>query len=116
MTNVTIRKNQNDKIIGFDLCGHAGYSNFGDDIVCASISTATQMTVNGINELCREAFFIYHEDEVQGRQIGMIKSRMYDDAVAQALLKSMELALLDIQSQYPLNIKVTIIQQEEDNE
>ncbi len=43
MTNITfIRKN--NQLISFEAKGHSGYAELGSDIICASISTALQMT------------------------------------------------------------------------
>ena len=35
-------------IIGFRMEGHAGFNTKGPDILCAALSTASQMTINGI--------------------------------------------------------------------
>lgn len=43
MTRITFFLSQ-DKIQAVDLLGHAGYAQEGDDIVCAAISSAVQMT------------------------------------------------------------------------
>ena len=39
---------QNNIIIGFRMEGHAGFNTKGPDVVCASLSATSQMTVNGI--------------------------------------------------------------------
>lgn len=36
---------------GFRISGHAGYANAGEDIVCASVTSAVQMTANTITEI-----------------------------------------------------------------
>lgn len=36
---------------GFSIQGHAGYAAYGQDIVCASVSSAAQLTANGITEI-----------------------------------------------------------------
>lgn len=41
------------KLNGFSLSGHAGYDDYGHDIVCASVSSAVQMTVNGVTEVLK---------------------------------------------------------------
>lgn len=41
------------KLSGFSLSGHAGYADYGQDIVCASVSSAVQMTVNGVTEVLK---------------------------------------------------------------
>ncbi|WP_343252737.1 ribosomal-processing cysteine protease Prp [Ligaoa zhengdingensis] len=37
----------------FAVSGHAMFADFGQDIVCASVSSALQLTVNGITEVLK---------------------------------------------------------------
>ncbi len=39
--------------VSFIVSGHAGYDESGKDIVCASVSSAVQMAVNGITEIVK---------------------------------------------------------------
>ena len=39
------------KFIGFQISGHAGFAESGYDIVCASVSSAVQLTANNITEI-----------------------------------------------------------------
>lgn len=41
-------RDENGKIIRLEVKGHSGYAEAGSDIVCAAVSTACQMAVNGI--------------------------------------------------------------------
>jgi len=36
--------------IGFKISGHAGFADLGQDVVCASVSSAVQLTANLITE------------------------------------------------------------------
>ena len=36
---------------GFRLSGHAGYADFGEDIVCAAVTSAVQLTANTLTEV-----------------------------------------------------------------
>ena len=38
------------KFSGFRVSGHAGYADYGQDIVCASVTSAVQLTANLITE------------------------------------------------------------------
>lgn len=42
---------QNDRLCGCTLSGHAGYAEEGEDIVCASVSSAVQLTANMLTEV-----------------------------------------------------------------
>lgn len=52
MTNITFLK-KNDLIIGFEVKGHTGKANRGEDLLCAQISTIAQLAVVGIEEVGR---------------------------------------------------------------
>ncbi len=43
----------NGRKIAFIINGHAGFADSGEDIVCAAVSSAVQLTVNGITEIIK---------------------------------------------------------------
>lgn len=43
-------KNTENKLLGFQVSGHAMQSEYGKDIVCASVSSAVMLTCNTITE------------------------------------------------------------------
>ena len=49
-------------LTGFSLSGHAGAGEYGQDIVCASISSAALMTANTITEVIGAAADIAEDD------------------------------------------------------
>ena len=49
MINIKIQR-QKDKIIYFEIEGHADFSEYGEDVICAAVSSAGQITVNGLIE------------------------------------------------------------------
>ncbi len=44
---------QNSVYKGFSISGHAGFASKGNDIVCASVTSAVQLTINGICEILK---------------------------------------------------------------
>ena len=46
------RKNGN--LYSVELSGHAGFAESGEDIVCASVSSAVQLVANGITECAKQ--------------------------------------------------------------
>ena len=42
---------QTGSLCGLSLSGHAGYADKGEDIVCAAVTSAVQLTANGITEV-----------------------------------------------------------------
>lgn len=50
MTNITFFK-KNNLIIGFEVKGHTGKANRGEDLLCAQISTVAQLCVVGVEDV-----------------------------------------------------------------
>ena len=50
MINVVIKKNKANQPYYFEVSGHAGYANLGNDIVCAAISVLTITVANSIEK------------------------------------------------------------------
>ncbi|MEG0894408.1 MAG: ribosomal-processing cysteine protease Prp [Oscillospiraceae bacterium] len=38
-------------LVGFSVEGHAGFADFGLDVVCASVTSAVELTANAITEI-----------------------------------------------------------------
>lgn len=55
MTNLIFFK-KSDNFVGFSCKGHAGYSDIGTDIVCASISTAVEICIAYLDK--------FHNDKI----------------------------------------------------
>ncbi len=90
-----IKKN---KII--EISGHAGYDEFGKDIVCASVSSVIMTTVNSIMNIDNSSIS-YMDD---GNKI--IIEKLNDNDIVDKLLNTMILILKDLEEQYKENIKV----------
>ena len=41
---------QNGRITYFEIKGHADFSGYGEDVICAAVSSVGQMTINGLIE------------------------------------------------------------------
>ena len=50
MTNITFYK-KNGLILGFEISGHTGKADYGEDLLCCQISTIAQLAVVGIDEV-----------------------------------------------------------------
>lgn len=44
---------KNEEFVGFSVRGHAGFAAYGNDIVCASVTSAVEMAANGITEILK---------------------------------------------------------------
>lgn len=51
MIKIKISRNKNNDIVYFSIEGHANYDEFGEDIVCASISILGQTIVLALDEV-----------------------------------------------------------------
>ena len=80
--------------------GHSGYSEHGNDIVCASVSTAINVTANAILRIDNNA--IKYEDN--GKKV-VIKYISLND-ITKSLIDNLIAVLLDLSNQYPQNIKI----------
>ena len=89
-------------LIGFSVSGHAGYADAGEDIVCAAVSSAVQLTANGITEVLGL--------QARVRAEGDTVSLRLDDSAngeAEAFLKALQLHLSVLSEDYPKNVKLT---------
>lgn len=87
---------------GFCISGHAGYGHAGKDIVCASVSSALQMTANAITEILGQDAFV----DVQENKICLrLKNRESKEALL--FLEAFHLQLTLLAEDYPNTIKIT---------
>ena len=97
MIQVTVLKNHNGQYTGFSCCGHAGFADMGNDIVCAGVSALVINTVNAISAYTNEKISVESDEDT-----GMINLRFLHLAGhdAQLLMKSLVLGLQGIQQAY----------------
>ena len=57
MIKVTIYKTERQEYVGFDMEGHAGYAEAGEDIVCAGVSALVINALNSIERFTDDAGF-----------------------------------------------------------
>ena len=88
--------------VSFRVSGHAGYAEAGADIVCASVSSAVMLTVNGITECAHlPAAVSVHGDE--------ISCELPESGGAGSLfLQALWLHLTSLKEEYPEYIQVTV--------
>ena len=92
-------------IYGFHMKGHAEFNTKGPDILCASLSTASQMTINGVLDWMgldvdecikendpRQASLLFDVD--------VVPERVYSQSVVQQLFRSFEMYVEQLSEQY----------------
>lgn len=98
MTEIRIHKTKSGEYLRFTCDGHAGYADYGNDIVCAAISILVINTVNSLEEITGEAIQV-EADEKAGRIIcTFLRQPLKETSVA--LMDSLILGLGQIEAQY----------------
>ena len=105
MINVSIFKNAENLITGFKLLGHADYSEYGSDIVCAAVSVLVINTINSIENFTSDRFRL-NQDEKKGYIEFHVISELSTNS--NLLLSSLALGLQGVVEEYgPKYIRIT---------
>ena len=97
---IKVRIIKKDNVIESIHCnGHAGYANYGKDIVCASFSTMIITTINAILEFDKEA--ISYTDTNDLKIINIKK-----DNITNGLLNNLVHMIKELKENYDKNINV----------
>ncbi len=106
MTTVTVFNDISGVHKGFEVSGHAGFSQKGEDIVCAAISALSITTVNSI-----ESYVLKpgeYEEKVDNEE-GVISFKLLrSDHDTQLLIDTMLLGLEQIGEKYPKYIRLKV--------
>ncbi len=90
----------NRQLAGFEIRGHADFADIGEDIVCASVSSAAFMAANTITEI------IGAKAEANADNGAMSLTVKEPCERTGTVLKGLELHLTELSKQYPDNIKI----------
>ena len=96
---------EGDRITGFSVSGHSGYSEAGTDIVCAAISAVVSMAEATINDVCGAKAKVRVKDEGARITLMLPVSCDEEDSV-QAVLAGMMIYLCSLRDDYPDYIEV----------
>ena len=94
MIRVTIYKTGRHNFAGFDISGHAGYAEQGEDIVCAAVSALVITTVNSIERFTDDETSCVTDEDTGSIEFRFINTPSHD---AGLLLDSMILGLEEIE-------------------
>lgn len=86
-----------DNITGFEVSGHAGYDEYGRDIVCAAVSALATNTANSIEQFTEDDMAV-DVDEKTGLLRLTMTSTISDSS--KLLLKSFKLGIESIEQAY----------------
>jgi len=97
MINVIIKRDKDKVAKGIEIKGHAGYGEYGQDIVCAAVSSLALNMANSVEEFTDDHFEGSVSDD------GGYFSFSFPDEISpesQLLMKSLILGLQNIQRDY----------------
>ena len=90
-----------DNITGFEVSGHAGYDEYGRDIVCAAVSALATNTANSIEQFTEDDMTV-DVDEKTGLLRLTMTSTISDSS--KLLLKSFKLGIESIEQAYVVKL------------
>ena len=96
---------EDERITGFSVSGHSGYSEEGSDIVCAAISAVVTIAEATINDVLGAKAKVRVKSEDARVSLTLPVSCDEEDAV-QAVLAGMMLTLCSMRDDYPDFIEV----------
>ena len=106
MTTVTFLT-EDARIIGFDVQGHSGWGESGEDIVCAAITSAVRLveaTVNDVMGLCAAVKVREADASISLRLPGGLANTA--ESTCQNLLTGLMVYLAQLHDEYPDHIEV----------
>ena len=96
---------EDERITGFTVYGHSGYSEAGSDIVCAAISAVVTMAETTINDVCGAKAKVRVKNE-EARVTLTLPTSCDEEEAVQAVLAGMMLTLCSMRDDYPDYIEV----------
>ena len=101
MTQITFYKTSAGEYQGFTCDGHAGFADYGQDIVCAAISVLVINTINSLEQITEEQMQVEQDEDT-----GTIRCKFVNQPLketSRALMDSLVLGLSQIEKQYGKN-------------
>ena len=96
---------ENERITGFSVSGHSGYSEAGSDIVCAAVSAVVSMAEATINDVCGAKAKVRVKEE-DARITLTLPAICDEEESVQAVLAGLLLYLCNLRDEYPDYIEV----------
>lgn len=108
MIKVKIKKDKNSHIVEYRVYGHAGFDEYGKDILCSAVSALTQAVIIGLKEVAGIEINYSVSGDVLRCSLPPLEEHKRREA--DILLNTMRLALDNIRTSYPSNL--TVIEEE----
>lgn len=85
----------------FRISGHSGYAEAGNDVVCAAVSSAVQLTVNML-------FVFDCEPKASAVNNAVVCEVCENTSASERILRQLMLHLESVSAEFPKTIKITI--------
>lgn len=93
---------KNGHLSGFSVSGHSGYGTRGNDICCASVSSASQLVINTVTE------FFGCEADVEVHENELVLKLKEKSAESEKLIESFKTHLGFIKEEFPQGISISV--------
>ena len=90
----------NSDYTNLKITGHANYAEYGEDIVCASVSSIVETSINLAHEFNSDIKYTDKQDKIE------IFNNTNDENVLKVLKNMIEM-LKELEKQYPENVKIS---------
>ncbi len=99
MIKALFYRTRNGLLKGFLITGHANFSEYGRDVVCAGVSSAVSMCCNGVLQLTDEKIFVV-------KKAGMVELKTNSkEKVVQSFLQALRMQICVLKKDYEKNIE-----------
>ena len=98
---------EGSRIVGFEVKGHSGYADEGEDIVCAAVTSAVRLCECAINDVLglEAAVKVRQKDaSISLKLPGSLGQT--NESTCQTLLTALMVYLTELHEEYPENISV----------
>ena len=101
MTQITFHKTSAGEYKGFTCDGHAGFADYGEDIVCAAISILVINTINSLEQIAGERMQVETDEDAGTIRCHFVNHPLKE--TSRVLMDSLTLGLTQIEKQYGNN-------------
>ena len=101
---------KNERIIYFEITGHANHGEYGEDVVCSAVSSVSQMTLNGLMETLKLDDKLQYKEKEGYIVCDLDKSNLTDDEIekSQILILSMYSYLKAVEESYGKYVEIRV--------
>ncbi len=103
-----ILKTKDKNIVGFQVSGHAGYAEYGKDIVCSAVSVLSINAINTLEEILKlkEEIKYYLEDNFI--DLDLVTDKLDDKKMhdTQLTLRSFEMGITSVLKEYQESVEL----------